>query len=322
MRSADERPIDVNAARLAGMAALLGLGTTALFLLLASARGLELGVRLTTTVLVLGFLAALYAVRRRHARPGGDPRLADCAGVVVVLFGGGLAGGLICLVGQTFALPLVDPLLHRADLLLGIDVEAVVRGVASIPGLPALLVTAYNSSFPILFLSALIFAWTGRSRRAWELCFVFNICLLVTTISSALIPATGPFYYLHFPAALQQALPPGAGTFYLADLFALRDADRFIVDPSQLQGVAVFPSFHAMLGVMTAAAWRDFPRICIAMCAWQGLVILSAIPVGGHYASDLAAGAICWGLVQLLWNRVIDGPFAKSTADETAPAFA
>ena len=58
------------------------------------------------------------------------------------------------------------------------------------------------------------------------------------------------------------------------------------------------------------------------MCAWQGLVILSAIPVGGHYASDLAAGAICWGLVQLLWNRVIDGPFAKSTADETAPAFA
>src|ERR671913_181105 len=107
-----------------------------------------------------------------------------------------------------------------------------------------------------------------------------------------MIPATGPFYYLDFPAALQQALPPGAGTFYLADLFALRDADRFIVDPSQLQGVAVFPSFHAMLGVMTAAAWRDFPSIRIAMCAWQGLVILSAIPIGGHYVTDLAAGEI------------------------------
>ena len=165
--------------------------------------------------------------------------------------------------------------------------EAVIRGVVSIPGLPGLLVTAYNSSFPIIFLSALIFAWTGRSRRAWELCFVFNICLLVTTISSAVIPATGPFYYLNFPTALQQALPPGAGTFYLADLFALRDAERFVVDPSQVQGVAVFPSFHAMLSVMTAAAWRDFRRIRVAMCAWQGLVILSAIPIGGHYEVTL-----------------------------------
>jgi len=39
MRSANERPVDVDAARLASMAALLALGTTALFLLLASARG-------------------------------------------------------------------------------------------------------------------------------------------------------------------------------------------------------------------------------------------------------------------------------------------
>jgi membrane-associated phospholipid phosphatase len=219
-------------------------------------------------------------------------------------------------------LPLVDPTLHALDLLLGIDVEAVTRGSVSIPGLPALLVAAYNSSFPILFLSALIFVWTGRSRSAWELCFVFNICLLVTTISSAIIPATGPFHYLQFSVALQQALPPGAGTFYLADLFALRDADRFIVDPSQLQGVAVFPSFHAMLGVMTAAAWRDFPRIRIAMCAWQGLVILSAIPIGGHYASDLVAGGMCWALVQLLWRRIMDGPSAEPSIDDIAPAYA
>ena len=63
MRSANERPVDVDAARLASMAALLALGTTALFLLLASARGLELGVRLTTTVIVLSFGHHVSALR-------------------------------------------------------------------------------------------------------------------------------------------------------------------------------------------------------------------------------------------------------------------
>ena len=58
------------------------------------------------------------------------------------------------------------------------------------------------------------------------------------------------------------------------------------------------------------------------MCGWQGLVILSAIPIGGHYGSDLVAGAICWAMVQLVWHRIIDRPSAKLSVDETAPVFA
>ena len=306
------------AARNANLAMYLGISITALFLFAAAVAGLQLEIRSWPTILTIVAVALLGWVRWRHAGPSGDERLATGAGVVLILFAGGLAGGLICLVGQTFALPFIDPLLHRGDLALGIDVESIVRGVVRIPGFPDLLTIAYNSSFPLVFGSALLFAGIGRSQRAWELCFVFNLCLLVTAISSALMPATGPFHYLHFPAKLQAALPPGAGIYYLDELFALRSAHRFIVDPTKLQGVAVFPSFHTMLALMTAATWRDFRKVRVPMCAWQGLVILSAIPIGGHYVVDLVAGAICCPLAYLLWRRLVSGPAVRQAAESSS----
>ena len=54
---------------------------------------------------------------------------------------------------------------------------------------------------------------------------------------------------------------------------------------------------------MTAAAWRNVPAIRAAMFAWQGLVIISTIPIGGLYVIDLIAGAACWGLAHLLWRK-------------------
>jgi membrane-associated phospholipid phosphatase len=281
----------------------LGLGVAALFLLTAAVGGLQLSIRGGPAIVT--FAGALSWVRWRHDRPGGEERLATGAGVVLVLAAGGFAGGLICLVGQTFARPFIDPFLYRADLLLGVDTESVIRGVVSFAGLPVLLAIAYTSSFPLIFVSVLTFAWTGRGERAWELCGVFNLCLLIATVSSAIIPATGPFHYLSIAASVRNALPGGAGTYHLGDLFALRRTAHFVIDPSQLQGVAVFPSFHAMLALMTAAAWRDVPRISVAMCAWQAIVILSAIPIGGHYIVDLLAGGICWVLVHFLWQWAV-----------------
>lgn len=305
MRSAYDLEECAGAVRLAILTTYLSLGVAALFLLAAAARGLEIGIEPTSTLFTFALLGALYWARRRHAGAGGDLRLATGAGVMFVLFAGGLGGGLICLVGQTFAMPFIDPVLNRADLLLGIDLEAAIRAIEQVRLLPAVLAIAYDLSFPLVVLTVLIFAWTGRSGRAWELCGVFNLCLLAVTISSAIIPAVGAFHFLAIPADLQAALPDGSGVYHLKHLFALRSADRFVIDPAQLQGVATFPSFHTALALMTAAAWRDVRRIRGPMFAWQGLVVLSTIPIGGHYAIDLTAGAICWGLAHHFWQRAL-----------------
>jgi membrane-associated phospholipid phosphatase len=57
---------------------------------------------------------------------------------------------------------------------------------------------------------------------------------------------------------------------------------------------------------MTAAAWRDVRSVRLPMSIWQGVVILSAIPIGGHYLVDLLAGSLCWAFVYFLWRFVLD----------------
>ena len=293
------------ASRLTTLTIYLGLGVAGLFLLAAALNGVQLSIRPGPVILTLVWVAALVIVRRRYRGPRREDRLATGAGAVLALFAGGLAGGLVCLVGQTFALPFIDPLLNRADALLGFNAMSFLQGIISLPGLPALLVVAYNSSFPLIFLSVLFFAWTGRAQRVWEICFAFNLCLGIVVISSALFPATGPFLYQPIPLTLQRALPPGAGTYYLGDLFALRGAKQFVIDPTRLQGVAVFPSFHTMLALITASGWRDVRRVRVPMAFWQGLVILSALPIGGHYLTDLLAGAACWAMVYFVWEKAV-----------------
>ena len=95
-----------------------------------------------------------------------------------------------------------------------------------------------------------------------------------------------------------------------------------MIDPTQLAGVATFPSFHTALALMTAAAWRDVPRIRVAMFAWQGLVIISTIPIGGHFVVDLIAGAACWGVAHVLWRKAQRVNMTTASAGGAAPAFA
>jgi membrane-associated phospholipid phosphatase len=108
----------------------------------------------------------------------------------------------------------------------------------------------------------------------------------------------------------------------LEHLFALREARTFVIDPTQLAGVATFPSFHTALALMTAAAWRDVPTIRAAMFAWQALVIVSTIPIGGHYVVDLIAGAACWGVAHILWRKAQAISAEKPQVEDVAPAYA
>ena len=286
----------------------------------AAARGLQLSINVVPTALTSAWIAALCGICWRYSRPSSEQRLAASAGIVILLFAGGAFGGLICLVGQTFALPLIDPQLHQADLALGIDLKSIIAGVIKIPGLAPVLAAAYASSIPMVFLTALLFVWTGRRERAWELCFVFNLCLTITALSATVTPAAGPFHYLPIPPSLQHDLPPGAGIYALNDLFSLRSSGRFIVDPTDLRGVATFPSFHAMLALMTAAAWRDVGKMGLLMSAWQGTVILSTLPIGGHYGIDLIAGLACWAVVQFLWSTLRRKPQSRRGAINQFPA--
>jgi hypothetical protein len=293
---------DERAALLAAITACLNILIASIVMIAATIGGLNLGLMLAPAAYTAMWMAGLSIVWWRHRRAGMERRFSTSAAFILVMFTAGAFGRLICLVGQTFAMPLIDSQLQGIDVALGLQTLPIILGVASIPMLPDLLWFPYNFGVPIIILSALFFIWTGRGERAWEMCFVFNFCLLITTTSSIFIPAAGPFHYEQYPESLLARLPPGSGTYAIDLLFALRKAHSYTIDPTGLFGVACFPSFHTMMALVAAAAWRGVPRIGPAMLVWQGVAIFATIPIGGHYLIDLVGGLVCWALVQTLWQ--------------------
>jgi membrane-associated phospholipid phosphatase len=92
-------------------------------------------------------------------------------------------------------------------------------------------------------------------------------------------------------------LPENSGVYHLADLYELRSTGHFVIDPFRLQGVVTFPSFHVAMAAMTVAAWRDDRRLRWWMLYFNLVVILSTVPIGGHYLIDLPAGLLCWAVI-------------------------
>lgn len=257
--------------------------------------GLHISFELLPTLKALGIAGvfALLALRTRILAP----RISMFAGSYLVLWGGGLAGGALCMVAPMFNFPMIDPSLAAADKWLGITSADVIRSVIAVPSAPKLLYAMYFPSVILLFLTALLLSVFGRGERLAELCSAYGFCLAVATVCSVLLPASGAFEYLGLEPVFGAKLPPGSGVYHLEVLHALRSTTHLAINPFGIHGLVTFPSFHTSMALMTAAAWRDDRLLRWPMFAWNGLVILSTVPVGGHYIVDLIAGALTWLVV-------------------------
>ena len=277
--------------------ALVGAATTAALLLLWSVGG---KVEPVSCTICCGGLLATVAVHLvyTHIRP--EPFIASAVGGLACVAWAGAAAGVISLMALRTGAGLIDPVLARSDLALGLHMPAIVEWVARIPGLGHLLAVAYLSSFPLLFGTVLFLAFSGRRERLWELCLAFAGCITVCTLVSAFAPAIGAFSYYGIPEATLGLLPEGSGLYHRPVFDAYRSGAVSAVDFSRLQGVVTFPSFHTCLALMSAHALRGVPVVAGPAWLWNGVVIASTIPIGGHYGIDLIAGALVWGGFRLL----------------------
>jgi membrane-associated phospholipid phosphatase len=297
----------------------------AVLIVLAAAplTGLGIGFELAPTAKALGLLGifALLAQRTRTLAP----RVSLVAAGFLVLWGGGLAGGLLCMIAPMFNFPMIDPTLAAADRALGVTSIDVIRWIIAIPLAPKLLYAMYFPSLTLLYLTAFVIACLGRAERLWELCSAYGFCLAVATICSVLLPASGTFEYLGLEPVFGTQLPPGSGVYHLEVLHALRSMTHMTINPFELHGLVTFPSFHTGMALMTAAAWRDDRYLRWPMFIWNGLVIVSTVPVGGHYLVDLLAGALAWLVIYRYgarWAAALLKLRSRLIARPALPAFA
>jgi membrane-associated phospholipid phosphatase len=241
-------------------------------------------------VALLAIPGALYFVYSQ-LRP--DHAVAAVAGVMTIVGVCSFAATVMGLAALRLDIPLIDPTLARADASIGLTSPAFLSWLARHPLVVHVLGLFYVSAAPAVFVAIPLLMLTRQTWRLWEFAFTFAVTVLATTLIATLFPAIGAVVFYEIDPTILAHLPAGAGRLYVPTFEAFRSGAMRTIDLDHLEGVVTFPSYHAVMALLIAYAWRRLPGASL-VAAWSALVIVSAVPIGGHYFIDLIAGGALW----------------------------
>ncbi len=160
----------------------------------------------------------------------------------------------------------------------------------------------------LLILALVVLAWRGEARLL--LAFVLTWILLGTAVAMA-VSSAGPPYFLALTGRANYAgLLDHLATAKDGPLLALQIQrnlwvayrERVIVPAA---GISAFPSMHvAVPALLTIATWGRSRLLTILLAAFTGVILLSSVALGWHYAVDgyaaIAGAAVIWLSVRRL----------------------
>jgi hypothetical protein len=189
--------------------------------------------------------------------------------------------------------PMSDALLARCDAALGVEVPAVLSLTAAYPPVGAVLRFLYGTLLFLITLAIMVPPMCNRMRAAKEFAIGGVIAAVICLPLFAVFQAVGPWVVHGYAPAPDQA-------FYAQTLAAVKAQDWYTVDLSYSEGLISFPSFHALLAVLAAAAlWPiRYVRWPAVLCA--ALIVVATVTTGWHYVVDVVAGLFVAGLVRVL----------------------
>ncbi|MCA1364985.1 phosphatase PAP2 family protein [Bradyrhizobium sp. IC3069] len=259
---------------------------------------LSLGVLLTNFraepkgyIIILGLTGLYGYIGHRNARSErGNPRvyatLFTLAQIILIFV---LVTSLGYIAVST-AFPMQEARLLAFDRALGLDFRAYLSFVNDRPGLVRVLASAYNSIFTQLTLLVVLLPLCGLYRRAAELVLGCALTLIITTVISTLVPATGVYHALGLLPADHPNIEPSVYYDTLRELPLVRDGTTRVLDAFSLGPLLTFPSFHAITAILYAWAMWPIPWLRVAGILWN-IVVLAATPIGGgHFFVDVVAG--------------------------------
>jgi PAP2 superfamily len=224
-------------------------------------------------------MAAVLAVAAVYGRLRA-PRLVPAvkgALVLVVVWG---AGAFLQYVVAAFDRPLIDPLLAACDRALGIDWPRLWHWAYGNTIPFAVLSRAYLSLLPQTFIAVLAVGMV-RPERLSEFLIANALTLGICIGVSAVIPALGAGAYFGIESNL-----------YVDQLVAVRSGSR-IIDLDAVQGLVVFPSYHAALAVLCMRLVAALPLpLAVPFWAVQAAIVAATPPMGGHHVVDVLAGIV------------------------------
>jgi membrane-associated phospholipid phosphatase len=179
--------------------------------------------------------------------------------------------------------PLRSDALTRADALLGFSWTAWTAWVHTHPVLWTCFHIIHPLHFAAMTLAVTVLALTTE-RGALRLLRAFTFAFMVSAFALAVVPAL-----TNTPGALSNTLR-----------VALRGGTFRVLDFSHTAGLISFPSMHAAMAVLAAAALWPYRALRVPVMALAVTLCIGAISEGGHYLVDILAGAplgwIAWWL--------------------------
>lgn len=213
-----------------------------------------------------------------------------------------LVGAALALLGTRSPAPIADPWLAAADRALPVSAMEIVRFIDAWPSWAiSALHKVYTQTGLYLFLTLIVLHLMERGALALRMFLIWGISFILISLIAFSAPALGCFSQLS--AAEVEHLPGGAGRYAIRAFTNFRNAADPVLSFDRVSGVITFPSFHTVCALLIAQAW-DGSRIGGLAKVLTGAIILSCVPMGGHYLVDLIAGAAVWWVVTLAVDRL------------------
>lgn len=218
----------------------------------------------------------------------------DLCKLFAVYLGLALAAPLATAVLVTCEFPMVDAKLAAADRLLfpAFSWPSLARWFGSHDAVSRVLSHVYSTLGwqPLLLFAVLTLS--GRAQMAWRVMTAWSAALLICVITFTFTPALDAYTYF----AIGHREMPGilSDTSWNAPriLTGIRNGTIDTLGNSTMEGLISMPSFHAAGAVILAwgygkVAWLRWPFLVLNL-----IMLVSAVPVGGHYLIDILAGLL------------------------------
>jgi membrane-associated phospholipid phosphatase len=241
--------------------------------------------------LLLG-MAGRYYSRRKDARPA----TALLCTAQFALFPAVAAP--LSYVAASAGRPLCDETYAAWDRALGLDWMSWLAAMNHHVDLHSVLAIAYSSFMPQAAIVIVALSLTGHLLRLRLYILSFILAALVTIAVSAVMPAQGVWGHLQLSLANSPSISPVTRELHLAVFHGLRDGSFRDLVAHGAEGIITFPSLHTAAGLLFIfAMWPSrylrWPFVLV------NVAMIASTPVdGGHYFSDVVAGAavaiLCW----------------------------
>jgi len=237
---------------------------------------------------LFGMVAAFgWAFNRLNAA-----RLGDVLWLSGMFYLVALSVPLACAVLARTGLPYADNALESIDRLLGFDWPAMIRQYQAHPRVAGALRTVYTTLNWEPQLAIVLLCVFRPGLPAYRFLTAWSLCLLLTTGIFPFVPAVSAFnHYRLDPADMHGPILQYVWKLH-ATMDGLRSGADTVLGTDNLIGLVTMPSFHAAAAVMLGWAFWSLRWLRWPFVTLNAVMIVSAMPVGGHYLADLLAGAM------------------------------